>query len=297
MDNLHVMPALGVYEQLNVNYNVQQKSVWYLLKTKPIPCFNHEILRELKLLQSRIVRLSSVDNHGTGSQSVEYIVLASDVDGVFNYGGDLRLFVNLIKQGDADALRRYAKACIDVLYPNSAGLGVGLTSISLVQGDALGGGCEAALSSHVTIAEESAKFGLPEVLFNLIPGMGAYSILSRRIPPASAERIILGGELHSARQFYDLGLIDAVVPDGEGERAVAEFIRAHRKRRNAHRALRQVRERVHPMSYDELMAVTDLWVDAALRLEARDLRMMERLARAQERNTREGAGAAALLQG
>ena len=55
-----------------------------------------------------------------------------------------------------DALRRYAKACIDAVYYHHVGREVGLTTISLVHGNALGGGFEAALSSHVVIAERSA---------------------------------------------------------------------------------------------------------------------------------------------
>jgi len=47
-----------------------------------------------------------------------------------------------------------------------------LTTISLAQGDALGGGFEAALSCSVIIAERRARFGFPEVMFNLFPGMG-----------------------------------------------------------------------------------------------------------------------------
>ena len=52
------------------------------------------------------------------------------------------------------------------------------TTISLVQGDALGGGFEAALCGDIIIAEKQARFGFPEVLFNLFPGMGAYNSCS-----------------------------------------------------------------------------------------------------------------------
>src|SRR3972149_4441233 len=68
-----------------------------------------------------------------------------------------------------------------------------LTTISLVQGDALGGGFETALSSDVIIAEQSAAMGLPEVLFNLFPGMGAYSLLTRRIGRGGAAAPLLLG--------------------------------------------------------------------------------------------------------
>ena len=98
-------------------------------------------------------------------------MLASDVPGVFNLGGDLDLFRQHIMAGDRGGLLRYAKACIEVLYGNIINLGRDLTTVSLVQGDALGGGFEAALSSNVLIAERNAKLGLPEVLFNLFPGM------------------------------------------------------------------------------------------------------------------------------
>ena len=57
------------------------------------------------------------------------------------------------------------------MYGNSAAFHTPLITIALVQGDALGGGFECALSFDVLIAERSAKMGLPEVLFNLFPGM------------------------------------------------------------------------------------------------------------------------------
>lgn len=63
-----------------------------------------------------------------------------------------------------------------------------LTTVSLIQGDALGGGFEASLSSNLIIAERGVKMGLPEVIFNLFPGMGAYSILSRKVGAATAEK-------------------------------------------------------------------------------------------------------------
>jgi DSF synthase len=152
-----------------------------------------------------------------------------------------------------------------------------------VQGDALGGGFEAALSSQVVIAEESAKFGLPEALFNLVPGMGACSFLLRRLHPHAAKRMILSGEIKTAREMLALGLVDVVAADGDGEREVERFIRRHEKHANAHHALNQIHRLIEPVSYDELMAVTEIWVDAALRLHERDLRMMEHLVGAQNR--------------
>ena len=105
-------------------------------------------------------------------------VTASRISGIFNVGGDLALFAMLIKAGDRAALEQYAKLCIDNIYPRTqAFFSPALTKITLVQGDALGGGFECALAADVIVAEESAQMGLPEILFNLFPGMGAYSLL------------------------------------------------------------------------------------------------------------------------
>ena len=56
-----------------------------------------------------------------------------------------------------------------------------ILTVALIQGDAVGGGFEAMLTDDIVIAEQGAKFGLPEILFNLFPGMGGYSFLRRKV--------------------------------------------------------------------------------------------------------------------
>ncbi|MCB1182461.1 crotonase/enoyl-CoA hydratase family protein [bacterium] len=273
----------GTYEQLDVEYDPDQKAVWYHLAPHSRPCFNLDLLGELKDFQDRLVAMNRGGEGDPATLPVRYTVLASRTPGVFNLGGDLQLFAGLIRAQDRDGLFHYAKSCIDVLYPNTVNFDQPLTTITLVQGDALGGGFEAAISSNVVIAERSAKFGLPEVLFNLIPGMGAYSFLIRKTSPATAERIIMSGELLSADEMFELGLVDVVVEDGEGEEAAVNFIHRHRKRGNSHVAMGRIRQCVNPVTYDELIRITRIWVDAALNLTDRDLRMIERLVQAQNR--------------
>src|SRR5260221_14556362 len=124
----------------------------------------------------------------------------------------------LIKARDRDALAHYAAMCLDNLYPRIHNYSCPtLTTISLVQGDALGGGFECALTSDVIIAEESAHMGLPEMLFNLFPGMGAYSLLSRRVGTREAERMIQSGRVMTARKLHEIGIVDVLAKDGEGE--------------------------------------------------------------------------------
>jgi DSF synthase len=89
--------------------------------------------------------------------------------------------------------------------------------------------------------------------------------------------MILSGKVYSAEELYGMGLVDILVDEGEGERTVYEYIKRENRARNGFRSLRQVRDLRDPITYKELMDVLEIWVDAAMRLEHRDLRMMERL--------------------
>ncbi len=102
----------------------------------------------------------------------------------------------------------YGRACIDnLLRVGNVVATQPLTTIALVQGDALGGGFECALSASVLVAEESARLGFPEILFNLFPGMGAYSLLSRKVGRRITERMINGGDIYSGPRCYTIWVL------------------------------------------------------------------------------------------
>jgi DSF synthase len=252
------------------------------MNPQPRPCFTFTLLREMRDLQDRVANYLRLSPEA--ADQIHYFVKASAMPGVFNLGGDLKLFVRLINERDRDTLYDYGRICVDVVYHNATSLGVPtLTTIALVQGSALGGGLEAALAKNVLIAEQSAELGFPEILFNLFPGMGAYSFLSRRIDPIRVERLLQSGEQRSARELWEMGVVDVLAPDGEGVHAANEFMRQHSRARNGRLAIQQVRQRVNPITYQELLDIVEIWVDAALRLTPRNLRMMTRLVAAQER--------------
>ena len=71
--------------------------------------------------------------------------------------------------------------------------------------------------------------GLPEILFNLFPGMGAYSLLARRIGLRAAEELILSGKVLPAAKLHEMGIVDVLAKDGEGEAAVTRV--DHEERR------------------------------------------------------------------
>jgi len=269
-----LQPQQNSYTQLTTYFDPHSQVAWGYMHPEPRPCFTPIMLQEL-LSWCHAVASQIDDPH---QPDVRYMVTASSHFGVFNYGGDLGRFAELIASGDRDRLAQYAKACIEPLYLNAVHLNrPGLKSIALVQGDALGGGFECALSGNVLIAERGSKLGFPEILFNLFPGMGALSLLGRRVGYQKAEQMILSGRLYLAEELHALGVVDVLAEPGEGEMAVYEYIRREARSRSGALALRSVRDEIQPIAYAELMRVSEIWVDAALRLETKDLRMMERL--------------------
>jgi DSF synthase len=193
-----------------------------------------------------------------------------------------------MERGDRDALDTYARRCIEVMHRSATGYDLPFTTISLVQGQALGGGFEAALASTVLIAEEGATFGFPETLFGMFPGMGALSLLTRRTSPGIARRIIASSRIYSSRELFELGVVDVVVRDGEGERAVHDFIAERRNRESGFHALELAAARVTPVSYAELADVVGIWVATAMSLSTRNRRLMSYLAAAQQRRWEAG---------
>ncbi|HWS79360.1 MAG TPA: crotonase/enoyl-CoA hydratase family protein [Thermomonas sp.] len=239
------------------------------------PALVNEIIQYQWSLADRMRRARGQDDGG-----LQHVVLASDCD-AFNLGGDLEYFCDSIRRQDRHALLTYARQCVRGVHAFHTGLDAGAHSIALVQGDALGGGFEAALSCHTIVAEEGVGMGLPEVLFDLFPGMGAYSFLCKRIPPHQAERLMLSGEIHASEELYKMGLVDVLVPRGQGVQAVEDVIRANRRIPHARAAMHRVRAMSQPVTLEEMMAITEVWVDTALQLGEKSLRTMERLVRAQ----------------
>jgi len=270
------------YEQLTIRYDPEQASLWYYMNPYPRPCFTPTLLSEIKHLQQSIFD-SFESSQFSELYPINYVVLASQVPGTFNLGGDLNLFAKHILNKDRDHLLHYATACVDVLYNNAVNMHRPLTTISLVEGSALGGGFEAALSSNIIIAERSAELGLPEILFNLFPGMGAYSLLARRIGIVEAEKMITSGKTYSANALYEMGVVDVLAEDGKGKITVDQYIKQHARSSNGLRAINAARQRFSPITYEELLDITKIWVDAALNLTKREIRIMERLVSAQDR--------------
>ena len=87
--------------------------------------------------------------------------------------------------------------------------------IAAVNGFALGGGCELAMSCHVRIASEAAKFGQPEVKLGIVPGYGGTQRLTRLVGRGRALQLLLTGEMIDAHEAHRIGLVNRVVGTAE----------------------------------------------------------------------------------
>ena len=192
-------------------------------------------------------------------------------------GGDLNFFSEAIRGGRREALRAYARACVDCVHAASRGFDTGAISLAMIEGTALGGGFEAALAHHFVLAQNNARMGFPEMAFNLFPGMGGYSLVARRSGMRLAEELIGTGESHTAEWFQARGLVDVLFEPGDAYKATRTFIDVLRPKLNGTRAMLRARQRVLRLSRSELMDITEDWVEAAFSIDPKDRAYMERL--------------------
>jgi len=266
---------ITVSDQFRCEYERDAAVLWSKWAPRGVPSFNCELLHDLEKGSQLI------EGHFSGNATVrplDYIVLTSGARGAFNVGGDLGYFQRLINAQDRAKLTEYARAAINVVYRNYCAHNLtGLTTIALLEGDALGGGFECALSCDIVIAEKHIKAGFPEVLFNMFPGMGGMSFLARRVNRNVAEQLIRTGRQYSASELLELGIIDEVVESGDGVAAVRRLIKRRDRQRSAHIAMNRVDRIIRPIVLQELYDIVRIWVDCALDLSPHSLEWMQRL--------------------
>lgn len=267
----------------DVHFDAEFGAFWANLKPDSPRNFTPELVAALRQGQMRVESRIRDELERGCTERLRYQILTSRIPGIFSLGGDLPLFRRLIRNQDRDGLLRYACACIDLVYTNAVNYKLPVVTISLIQGQALGGGFEAALAANVVVAERQSKLGLPEVMFNMFPGMGAYQLLTRRLTPARAEELILSGRTFSAEELHQMGLVDVLAEPGEGKEAVMHYIKKRHRLFHANQGLRRAIQAASPLDYGALIRVAEVWVAQAMSLKERDLELMDYLIRAQQR--------------
>jgi DSF synthase len=266
--------------RVSLDFNGASRSLWITMNqddTSPVHNFSIPLLQEMTEMVQTLGANAAQWLHKGSLVPVQYAVMRSGHPDYFNLGGDLSHFRRCIKNNDRAGLLHYSTMCMDLLYHWSGVSNDNTTTIALVQGRALGGGFEAALSADYLIAEEQSTFGFPEIMFGLFPCTGGMSLLARRIGAFQAERMLTSGKTYTAAELLAMGVIDEICPTGEGELAVEKFISLHAKRRLARLMVQRSRNRAAPLDYAELKKVVDEWVEVAIGLSDEELRVMDML--------------------
>lgn len=159
---------------------------------------NREVLAELGALFDRIAR----------SDEIKVVVITGAGDKAFAAGADIAEMRSLSVM-EGRALSKAGQRVFGKLEKLPQPV------IAVVNGFALGGGCELAIACDIRIASEKAKFSQPEVALGIIPGYGGTQRLPRLIGHGRAKEMIFSGDMIDAEEAYRIGLVNKVVPVGE----------------------------------------------------------------------------------
>ncbi|HEX6064237.1 MAG TPA: enoyl-CoA hydratase-related protein [Longimicrobiales bacterium] len=161
--------------------------------------------------------IKALDHFGS-EDSVRVIVITGAGDKAFIAGADINEFAERtpVEQRAVMAERR--------IFDEIAGFAKPV--IAMINGFALGGGCEVALACDVRVAARSAKLGQPEIKLGIIPGGGGTQRLPRMVGLGTAMRLVLTGELIGAEEAAGLGLVDVLVEDADLRTRTNEIAKA-----------------------------------------------------------------------
>ena len=156
-----------------------------------------------------ISELSNAIMKADGDRSVRCIILTGSEKKAFVAGADIKEFASFDVAAGEELARRGQETLFDVLE------NIGTPSIAAINGFALGGGLELAMATHIRIAADNAKMGLPEVSLGVIPGYGGTQRLANLVGKGKAMEMIATAGMLSANEAKDCGLVNYVCPQEE----------------------------------------------------------------------------------
>ncbi len=212
------------------------------------------------------------------SEKLTHVFIKSSNKKVWNMGGDLKMFLNCIRNNDIHQLRDYAYKCVKTVHDINNGFRTNATVVSIIQGNAFGGGFECALSTHYIVAEEHVKFSFPESLFGTFPGMGAYSFLTRKVGFFKAHEMINSSKKWDAKELYHLKLISYITKTQDGISEALDL-----KSKNLFTPKNQFEKVCSNLNVMELITIVDIWIDQVMSLDTNKIEFMKKLIDAQKK--------------
>lgn len=185
------------YKNLLLDIN-EHIAVLTLNRPEKLNALNHETLRELKQAFETL----------RDDENIFIVIVTGSGEKAFVAGADISE-INKLNMLDGKKFTEFGQSVFSMIEKFDKPV------IAAVNGFALGGGCELALSCHIRIASENAKFGQPEVNLGIIPGYGGTQRLTRLINSGRAAEMILTADLIDATEAFRIGLVNKVYPQSE----------------------------------------------------------------------------------
>lgn len=177
-------------------------------RPKALNALNQEVMKEL----------NTFFTEDLGSrEGVRGVIITGSGDRSFVAGADISEFLGLSEQ-EGENLSKFGQEVFFKIESSPVPV------IAVINGFALGGGCELAMSCHLRVAEEHARFGQPEVNLGLIPGYGGTQRLLQFIGKSKAVELLLTADMIDATSALQLGLVNHVTGKGEGVVKATELI-------------------------------------------------------------------------
>ncbi len=261
---------MEIFENIDVVVDVKKSVIWIKIGS---PNELHYSYKTICGFHDSLSFISSeIANH-----NIKYVILLSSNKKVWNMGGDLKMFVSCVLNSDRELLRDYAHKCVKVVSVLNKNFGRNVITVSVVQGNAFGGGFECALSTDYIIAEAHAKFSFPEVLFGTFPGMGAYSFLTRKVGFSKAQDMINSSEKWTATAMKEAGIVSVICEEATGiETILAMMENNELKRQNS------FFKKCNTVSHSELLDIVDMWIESVMKLEKQKTDFMLKIVGAQK---------------
>lgn len=162
--------------------------------------------------------LSEALEEANSDEYIHIIVLTGAGDKAFCAGGDISMFLNWTP---ATVTNKF----IGIRRPSTLIREIPKPVIAMVNGLALGGGCEIAMACDIIIAADNARFGQPEINMGTIPGAGGTQFLPRLVGEKKAKEIIFTGDIISAEEALKIGLVNRVIPREKLREVVEDFVK------------------------------------------------------------------------
>ncbi|MFJ8262914.1 enoyl-CoA hydratase [Rummeliibacillus sp. NPDC094406] len=185
-----------------VSLTIENQIAILMIQNPPVNILDADVVEELHHKIDIIEQTSTI----------KVVLITGDGGKAFMAGGDIKSFPEWMGKG-VDVAKEKSQW---LQHPLNRIEALPYPTICILNGVALGGGCELALACDIRIAEKHATIGLPEIKLGLFPGAGGTQRLARLVGKAKAKEIIFTGEPLSADQALAIGLVNTVVPKWYG---------------------------------------------------------------------------------